>query len=65
MRGISSDPEPGVQGEPARVCADCHRSKTVRGVWYLVPGRVGASPFVCEGCYGHSSPARAHWSETA
>ena len=59
MRGIPSEMESGRQSEPARVCADCHRAKTVRGVWYLVPGRVGASPFVCETCFGLAPPARA------
>lgn len=59
MRRVSSDPEPGQQSEPARVCAECHRSKTIRGVWYLVPGRMGPSPFVCEACFRHGGQARA------
>lgn len=36
--------------DPVRVCAECRRAKTIRGVWYLVHGR-GASPFVCETCF--------------
>ena len=59
MRGIVREEEPGMQADPVRVCADCHRAKTVRGVWYLVPGRVASSPFVCEACFGHGSPIRA------
>lgn len=59
MRAASTEQEPGQQSEPVRVCADCHRSKTVRGVWYLVPGRIGVSPFVCEACFSAHGAMRA------
>lgn len=36
--------------DPMRTCADCGRAKTIRGVWYLFPGRA-MSPFVCETCF--------------
>lgn len=36
--------------EPVRVCAQCTRAKTIRGVWYLLPGH-GPTPFVCETCF--------------
>lgn len=41
-----------------RVCADCRRSKSVRGVWYLVPGR-GDTPFLCETCFASVRAIRA------
>ena len=47
------------EAEPVRMCADCRRSKTVRGVWYLVPGR-GPLPFVCETCYTSVLAGRAN-----
>ena len=34
-----------------RLCARCHRQKSIRGVWYLTPVPGGVSPFVCEGCF--------------
>lgn len=49
--------DPGAT-EPARVCAECRRSKTIRGVWYLVPGSA-PSPFVCETCFATQRSARA------
>ena len=39
--------------DPVRVCAECQRAKTIRGVWYLVPGLTVDSPFVCETCFAH------------
>lgn len=45
--------------EPFRVCGECQRAKTIRGVWYLVPGRVAEHPFVCETCFAHARVARA------
>lgn len=40
--------------EPVRVCAECARAKTIRGVWYLLPGR-GRTAFVCETCFASSA----------
>lgn len=58
MRGLGST-EPAFQGsEPVRVCGECHRAKTIRGVWYLVPGR-SEVPFVCEACFGIARQAPA------
>lgn len=34
-----------------RLCSRCAREKTIRGVWYLAPSHVGASPFICEACF--------------
>lgn len=50
--------EEPAERENVRVCAECDRAKSIRGVWYLVPGRAG-SPFVCETCYASASKARA------
>lgn len=44
--------------DPVRVCSECRRAKTIRGVWYLVP-RGGASPFVCETCFASRPAMRA------
>lgn len=52
------EPTASSEAEPVRICADCHRTKTVRGVWYLVPGR-GPLPFVCETCYAPIVSRRA------
>ena len=46
------------QSEPFRVCSECRRAKTIRGVWYLVPGHA-QSPFVCEACFGARPVLRA------
>lgn len=50
MLRSTSQPSASEEADPVRVCADCRRSKTVRGIWYLVPGRAPL-PFVCETCY--------------
>lgn len=57
MRGAALGEE-SFRNEPVRTCAECHRTKTIRGVWYLVPGRAPA-PFVCEACFGHARMLRA------
>lgn len=54
-RTLSETPE--ASNDPARVCGECRRAKTIRGVWYLVPGR--ATPFVCEACFGARPVLRA------
>lgn len=38
-----------------RSCARCTREKSIRGVWYLIPG--AQAPFVCESCYVTTPPA--------
>lgn len=48
-------PREDVSEGPRRVCAECRRAKTIRGVWYLMPGR-GPTHFCCETCF--SSVAR-------
>lgn len=58
MRGLGSTEGALQASEPVRVCGECHRAKTIRGVWYLVPGR-GEVPFMCEACFGLSRTARA------
>lgn len=50
----TSDPGP----DPVRVCAECNHAKTIRGVWYMVPGR-GVHPFVCETCFSSKGSMRA------
>jgi hypothetical protein len=50
MRGHASEEEPTVLIDVVRGCSECHRAKSIRGVWYLVPGHA-ASPFVCETCF--------------
>ncbi|HVM45841.1 MAG TPA: hypothetical protein VM582_07895 [Candidatus Thermoplasmatota archaeon] len=56
-RPLAPASEPSVN-DPVRVCAECRRAKTIRGVWYLVPGRAPA-PFVCETCFATVRSARA------
>ncbi|HET6404102.1 MAG TPA: hypothetical protein VFH78_05605 [Candidatus Thermoplasmatota archaeon] len=57
MPRASVDAETG-GNDPVRVCAECRRAKTIRGVWYLVPGRA-PSPFVCEACFATHGSLRA------
>lgn len=44
-------PRETTDADVVRVCSECRRAKTIRGVWYLVPGRAPL-PFVCEACFG-------------
>lgn len=59
MPRTAVEPIASPEAEPVRVCADCRRAKTVRGIWYLVPGRAPL-PFVCETCYAALAARRAH-----
>lgn len=58
MRGGHQEDRSMATIEHVRVCGECQRAKTIRGVWYLIPARLDV-PFVCEACYGVARTMRA------
>lgn len=59
MPRTASEQAVSVESEPVRTCAECRRAKTIRGVWYLVPG-FAPLPFVCETCFATVRAVLAH-----